>query len=81
MTGVQTCALPILFYMVWWLPPSFQEVILWSPLVHIMEFTREGQFGLGVPYNYDLPFLLTWIVVLNFVGLCALKAAKPHLET
>jgi len=70
-----------MFFMIWWLPGPFQEVLLWTPLIHIMEFTREGQFGPGVPYSYDLPFLIQWIVVLNFIGLCALKAAKPHLET
>jgi len=70
-----------MFYMVWWMPGSFQEVLLWSPLIHIMEFTREGQFGPRVPYNYSLSFVIIWITILNFVGLCALKAAKPHLET
>ncbi|UPY37385.1 ABC transporter permease [Sediminicoccus sp. KRV36] len=70
-----------MFYMVWWLPGSFQEVLLWSPLIHIMEFTREGQFGNRVPAVYDLNFLITWIVMVNFLGLCALKAAKPHLES
>ena len=69
-----------MFYMVWWLPGSFQAVVLWSPLMHIMEFTREGQFGTRVPYTYDLSFVIISIVVLNFVGLCALRAAKPHLE-
>lgn len=70
-----------MFYMVWWMPGPFQEVLLWVPLVHIMEFLREGQFGLGVPYHYDVVYVLKWIFCLNFLGLCALKAAKPHFET
>jgi len=70
-----------MFYMVWWMPGPYQEVLLWVPLVHIMEFTREGQFGLGVPYHYSLGYLFSWIIGLNFLGLCALKAAKPHFET
>ncbi|TCH98925.1 hypothetical protein EJV46_10250 [Roseococcus sp. SYP-B2431] len=69
-----------MFYMVWWMPGAYQEVLLWIPLVHVMEFMREGQFGLGVPYNYDIGYILTWIFCVNFLGLCALKAAKPHLE-
>ncbi len=69
-----------MFYMVWWLPGGYQEVLLWVPLIHIMEFTREGQFGLGVPYHYDVGYVLTWIISLNFLGLCAIKAAKPHFE-
>lgn len=70
-----------MFFMAWWLPGSFQEVLLWFPLLHIMEFVREGQFGGRVPCTYDLPFVMAWIVSLNFIGLVALKAAKPHLET
>ncbi|MBS7790712.1 ABC transporter permease [Roseococcus sp. SDR] len=69
-----------MFYMVWWLPGPMQEVLLWSPLIHIMEFTREGQFGPRVPYTYDLTYVAFWIVIVNFLGLCALKAAKPHME-
>lgn len=70
-----------MFYMVWWLPGPYQQVLLWMPLVHVMEFTREGQFGLGVPYHYSVSYVLIWIFILNFLGLTALKAAKPHFET
>ena len=69
-----------MFYMAWWLPGSFQEVLLWFPLLHVMEFVREGQFGRRVPVHYDLITLLSWIFALNFIGLVALKAAKPRLE-
>lgn len=70
-----------MFYMIWWMPGPYQEVLLWVPLIHVMEFMHEGQFGLGVPYSYSLRYIVIWIFVLNFLGLCALKAAKPHLET
>lgn len=69
-----------MFFMVWWLPNSFQDFVLLFPLIHVMEFMREGQFGYGVPFIYDLTYLIQWVVVLNFLGLCALSAAKPHLE-
>jgi capsular polysaccharide transport system permease protein len=70
-----------MFYMAWWLPGDFQETLLLFPLLHIMEFVREGQFGGRVPCTYDPVFLMVWIIGLNFIGLVALKAAKPHLET
>lgn len=75
-------ALPFsgMFYMVWWMPGPFQDVLVWIPLVNIMEFVREGQFGLGVPYHYSVSYVLIWIFCLNFLGLCAIKAAKPHFE-
>lgn len=68
------------FYMVWWLPKPFQDVVLLLPLVHVFEFLREGQFGPGVPYHYDIAYLLVWALVLNVYGGFALRAAKPHLE-
>lgn len=70
-----------MFYMAWWLPGEFQRVLLWFPLLHIMEFVREGQFGRRVPVTYDLPYLMGWILLLNFIGYVALQAAKPRLET
>jgi capsular polysaccharide transport system permease protein len=68
------------FYMVWWLPPQFQSVILMVPLIHIFEFIREGQFGPGQPYHYDLQFVWICIIVLNVYGGFALRRARPHLE-
>jgi capsular polysaccharide transport system permease protein len=68
------------FYMVWWLPKPFQDIVLLLPLVHIFEFVREGQFGPVVPYFYDIGYVVLWILILNVYGGFALRAAKPHLE-
>jgi len=68
------------FYMVWWLPLSLRPVILVLPLIHLFEFIREGQFGPGIPYFYDLWYVGLWIVGLNVYGGFALRRAKPHLE-
>lgn len=68
------------FYMVWWLPKPFQDIVLLLPLVHVFELLREGQFGPGVPYHYDLAYVLVWALALNVYGGFALRAAKPRLE-
>lgn len=68
------------FYMVWWMPHRLQWIVLVLPLVHIFEFIREGQFGPGMPYHYDLGFVIMWILILNVYGGFALRRAKPHLE-
>lgn len=68
------------FYMVWWMPVRYQEIILILPFIHLFEFIREGQFGPGQPYFYDLYYVGIWILVLNVYGGFALRAAKPHLE-
>lgn len=68
------------FYMVWWMPYRFQLIALILPIIHLFEFIREGQFGPGQPYHYDLGYVWTWIIVLNVYGGFALRRAKPHLE-
>ena len=68
------------FFMVWWLPLSYQKIVLTLPFIHLFEFIREGQFGPGVPYHYDIPYVLVWILVLNVYGGLALRRAKPFLD-
>src|SRR6185437_3863034 len=36
------------FYLVDWLPSYLQDIVLWSPLVHINEMFRAGVFGSSV---------------------------------
>jgi capsular polysaccharide transport system permease protein len=67
------------FYLIWWMPEPVQELMLLVPMVHIFEFTREGQFGPGQPFHYDLRYVLFWIIGLNVYGGFALRRAKPHL--
>lgn len=68
------------FYMVWWMPYRLQTIVLLLPIIHIFEFIREGQFGPGQPYNYNLGYVWLWIITLNVYGGFALRRAKPHLE-
>ncbi|HEV7456629.1 MAG TPA: ABC transporter permease [Roseococcus sp.] len=68
------------FYMVWWMPYKFQAITLLLPIIHVFEFIREGQFGPGQPYHYDLRYVAIWIIALNVYGGFALRRAKPHLE-
>ncbi|MCW8085874.1 ABC transporter permease [Sabulicella glaciei] len=69
------------FFMVWWFPAEMQQMILWIPTVHIYEFVRHSYYGDVVPFHYDLLYLGAWILVTNTLGLVALRAARPHLET
>ncbi|MCX8134890.1 MAG: ABC transporter permease [Roseococcus sp.] len=67
------------FFMVWWLPKPYQDLVLLLPLIHLFEFVREGQFGPGIPYTYDLVYVGAWILVLNVYGGLALRRARPFL--
>jgi capsular polysaccharide transport system permease protein len=68
------------FFMVWWLPKPYQDLVLLLPTAHLFEFVREGQFGPGIPYHYDLAYVAIWIVALNVYGGFALRRARPFIE-
>lgn len=51
------------------LPPLAQEVVLYIPVVHGVEFVREGWFGSQARAHYDLGYLVTFSLVLTFVAL------------
>ncbi|MBC7621274.1 MAG: ABC transporter permease [Candidatus Saccharibacteria bacterium] len=56
-------------FMVDWLPPGAQEVILLLPMVHGVELLREGYFGSTVHAHYDIPYMASICLVLTVLGL------------
>jgi capsular polysaccharide transport system permease protein len=57
------------FSMVNWLPTGFQEVLLYSPMVHGVEMLRESYFGEGVHAIYDVGYLVSCNMLLTAVAL------------
>ena len=55
------------------LPPFAQEIVLYIPTVHGVEYVREGWFGLRARAVYDLPFLISVNLVLSVAGLIAVR--------
>lgn len=51
------------------LPPAFQQVILYLPMVHGVEFLREGYFGTAFVAHYDLAYMASWCMGLTILGL------------
>lgn len=41
-------------FMVDWLSPAFQKIVLWLPMVHGVEMLREGYFGSLVAAHYNI---------------------------
>lgn len=60
-------------YLVSALPPSFQEIVLYLPMVHGVEFLREGYFGSAFTPVYDLSYVLVFNLVLSVVALLFLR--------
>jgi ABC-type polysaccharide/polyol phosphate export permease len=56
-------------FMVDWLPPVAQKLILLLPMVHGVEMLREGYFGSMVHAHYDLTYMAMCCLVLTLLGL------------
>lgn len=62
------------------MPRYVREFLLWNPQVHIHEMLRDGMFGDQIPAYYDVVYLFGWVVVLNLIGLAAVRAVRTRLE-
>jgi len=55
------------------LPKNFQEIVLLLPMVHGVEYVRDGYFGSKITPIYDLSYLIICNLVLSVVGLMFLR--------
>lgn len=67
-------------FMVEWLPPAAQEVVLLLPMVHGVEMIREGYFGNAVRTHYDAGYMALCCLGLTFVGLYLVRDAGRRVE-
>ncbi|MBB5692170.1 ABC transporter permease [Muricoccus pecuniae] len=68
------------FFALHWMSPGIRELLLWNPLVSIHEAIRHGIFGDAFPSYYDLFYVGQWILVVNLLGMLALRTARRKLE-
>ncbi|NGM21413.1 ABC transporter permease [Roseomonas stagni] len=62
------------------LPPSWREILLWNPQANMHEMVREGMFGDLIVSHYYLFYTVSCVLVVNMLGLAALRAVRPKLE-
>ncbi len=64
-------------FMVEWLPPAMQKLVLLLPMVHGVEMLREGYFGSVVHTHHDMAYMAACNLGLTLCGLyLAREAAK-----
>ncbi len=51
------------------LPRAAQEIVLLLPMVHAVEYIREGFFGSEITAHYDLAYMALFNIVLTLLGL------------
>ena len=67
-------------FMVDWLPPSMQKIVLLLPMVHGIEMLRHGYFGDVVRAHYDIGYMAACNLVLSLVGLFLVQQAGRRVE-
>lgn len=55
------------------LPPAAREIALYLPMLHAVEFIREGYFGSKMIAHYDLAYLTMWNLGLTLAGLSLVR--------
>jgi len=66
-------------FMVDWLPPSVREYALLLPMVHGVEYMREGYFGMVVRTYHDLGYMASVNLGLTFTGLALMRGAVRQM--
>jgi capsular polysaccharide transport system permease protein len=72
--------LSAVFYPVEFVPTTFQNLLLWNPVVHAIELVRTGWFP-GYHSRHINPWYpAAWILVLLFFGLSLERVARRRLQ-
>lgn len=62
------------------LPPVARQVLMFNPVLHIIEFVRTGWFVEYQEEHASAGYVLSWIVSLGFLGLVLERLARRRLE-
>jgi capsular polysaccharide transport system permease protein len=79
--AVTYLVLPVcgMFFLVEWLPDWAQDLAFYVPTVHLFELLRDGQFGSRFRAQYDLSYVVAWIMVTHLLALAALRITRQRL--
>jgi ABC-2 type transport system permease protein/capsular polysaccharide transport system permease protein len=61
------------------LPEQAQRLVLLLPMVHGVEYLREGYFGSQIVAHYDMAYMGLLNIILTFLGLVQLRRASRTL--
>ncbi len=67
-------------FMVDWLPPAAQKVVLVLPMVHGVEILRAGYFGNAVRSHYDVAYMAVCCLIMTLAGLYLVRDAGERVE-
>ncbi|MDR5757604.1 ABC transporter permease [Caballeronia sp. LZ035] len=68
------------FAMAAWLPDRLRAIVLLFPAPNCVEIFREGYFGEQFKAYYDIPYVVSILSVLTFVGLWIIRDVSSRVE-
>jgi ABC-type polysaccharide/polyol phosphate export permease len=68
------------FFMLEAMPPQMRDVFLWFPPINCVEYLREGYFGPGHTFYYDLGYVALFNAVLMLIGLAQVRYISRHIS-
>jgi capsular polysaccharide transport system permease protein len=68
------------FFMLEAFPPAARDFLLYIPTVSCIELLREGYFGPGHRFYYDIPYVVTFNAVLMLLGLAQVRYISRHVS-
>lgn len=68
------------FFQVKDVPEPYRDYLLYSPLPHAFELVRYGAFREASADYIDAPYTIAWCLVLNLLGLVAIKSLKHRIK-
>ncbi|MBA3576595.1 MAG: ABC transporter permease [Sphingomonas sp.] len=67
------------FFLADTLPPYVREILLWLPMLNMLEYLREGWFGSLFRAHYDLFYVVSVNLLLTFSGLSLVRQVGTDL--
>lgn len=67
-------------FFVHWLPPTFQDIVSYIPMVHFSEMIRHGYYGDLIPTYESVAYIVVWNICMTFVGLYLVQYTSNKLE-
>jgi capsular polysaccharide transport system permease protein len=68
------------FFLVDWLPPWAQHLVLLHPHVHAYEMFRAGYFGGAILTHYNVAYFSAVVFVMSFFGIIAVQRVRSHVR-
>lgn len=61
------------------MPPSYRDIVVWNPMVHVIEWFREGFYPNYECFNKDLTYTVTFTITCLLFGLVGERAMRRRI--